>query len=540
MLSAFDVLEIGIGPPISHGHLCPPRQTRRKETPTMIPNFRPIGAAVTLAFGLAGCATQAPPPPPTPAMQRIGHVVVIYGENRSFDNFYGLFPGADGVANATAEQKLQLDHDGTPLKELIVFARDGKPDPNFPRMPNAPFRIDAPPVDRRTDQILPGPTHLFYHNQEQINGGRNNMFAAMSSVGGWTMGYFDGSKFKLWQWAREYTLADRFFMGAFGGSYLNHQYLVCACAPRHVDAPESMRVRLDADGKLEKRPGSPSANVGAVQVYSSGLGGQVTPDGWSVNTSQPAYQPSGVAPAPGGAPEFADPNTKSRLGQPVPPQSAKTIGDTLSAKGVSWAWYGGGWNAALADSTQPDGQRKVIYAFTPGSLAFNPHHQPLNYYARFAPGTKDRAQHLKDGDDFVRDIERGTLPAVSFYKPVGRFTQHPEYTDIKSGDEHMAGLLDKLRASPQWKDMLVIVTYDENGGYWDHVPPPTGAGWGDRFGPGNRIPAILIGPTVKRGHVDHTSYDTTSIIKFITERWQLEPLPGVRANVGNLSAALQP
>ncbi|MDH4060986.1 MAG: acid phosphatase, partial [Aquincola sp.] len=96
-----------------------------------------------------------------------------------------------------------------------------------------------------------------------------------------------------------------------------------------------------------------------------------------------------------------------------------------------------------------------------------------------------------------------------------------------------------LRASPQWGRMLIVVTYDENGGYWDHVPPPTGPGWGDRLGPGTRVPAILIGPTVKRGHVDHTSYDTGSVLKFITERWGLEPLPGVRANVGNLSAALQ-
>ena len=87
------------------------------------------------------------------------------------------------------------------------------------------------------------------------------------------------------------------------------------------------------------------------------------------------------------------------------------------------------------------------------------------------------------------------MPAVSFYKPAGRDTQHPSYTDIMTGDVHIAGLLEKLRASSQWKDMLVIVTYDENGGYWDHVPPPAGPGWGDRFGPGTRIPTLLIQPS---------------------------------------------
>ena len=472
------------------------------------------------------------------AMQRIQHLVVIYAENHSFDNLYGLFPGADGVANATAEQRTQLDHDGKPLPELIVFARDGSPAAGFPRLPNGPFRIDAPPVNKRLDQIVPSGIHAFWHNQEQINGGKNNLFAAMSNVGGWTMGYYDSSKLKLWQWASAYTLADRFFMGAFGGSYLNHQYLICACAPRHDDAPDSMRVKLDADGKLSKLPDSPSASVAAVKVVSRG-GGQVTPDGWSVNTSQPAYQPSGIAPAPGATLTLANPLGKDG-NLPLPPQRATTIGDTLTAKGVGWAWYAGGWNAALDDGRQPpEAVRKVIYAGGEASPMFQPHHQPFNYFARFAPGTADRNRHLLDGAQLLSDAAAGTLPAVSFYKPAGRYTQHPSYTDVLSGDAHMAAVLEALRQSPQWQDMLVVVTYDENGGYWDHVAPPTGPGWGDRFGPGTRVPTLLIGPHVKRGFVDHTPYDTTSILKFITQRWNLEPLPGVRAKVGNLGAALQ-
>jgi phospholipase C len=140
----------------------------------------------------------------------------------------------------------------------------------------------------------------------------------------------------------------------------------------------------------------------------------------------------------------------------------------------------------------------------------------------------------------LQDIAAGTLPAVSFYKPAGRFTQHPSYTDLKTGDAHMASVLDKLRASPQWKDMLVVLTYDENGGYWDHVPPPSGPGWGDRFGPGSRVPALLIGPLVRKGFVDHTPYDTTSILKLITRRFELAPLPGVREKVGDLSGVLRP
>src|SRR5512138_3136807 len=257
-------------------------------------------SAFCAALLLAACATQAPAPRATAdaAVQRVQNVVVIFAENHSFDNLYGLFPGAEGVANATPEEATQLDHDGTPLRELVVFGPDGKPDPRFPRLPNRPFRIDAPPVNRHIDELVPSPIHAFFHNQEQINGGKNNLFAAMSTVGGWTMGHYDGQQFKLWQWAKEYTLADRFFMGAYGGSYLNHQYLICACAALHPDAPDAMRAKLDPDGRLTRRPGSPSANVGAVQVVSSG-GGQVAPDGLSVNTTQPPYQPSGVPPADG-------------------------------------------------------------------------------------------------------------------------------------------------------------------------------------------------------------------------------------------------
>ncbi len=118
---------------------------------------------------------------------------------------------------------------------------------------------------------------------------------------------------------------------------------------------------------------------------------------------------------------------------------------------------------------------------------------------------------------------------MAFFKPAGRYTEHPGYTDLMSGDEHIDMLLHEPVSSPQWPHMAVIVTYDENGGFWDHVPPPSG--------PGTRIPAIIISPYAKHGYVDKTPYDTTSILKFITERFGLAPLPGVRAKAGDLTNA---
>ncbi|MFV0281376.1 MAG: acid phosphatase [Rhodoblastus sp.] len=493
------------------------------------------------AFGLTlmGACALGGLPARAADLSPIKTIVVIYAENRSFDHLYGLFPGADGIANAKPEDYLQRDHDGSILPYLRVWNAKGEPNPDYPEMPNKPFRIDAPPVNKTASEVLLSPIHAYYHNIEQIDGGKNDMFAAMSTVGGYTMGYFDGAQMKMWKWAQDYTLADNFFMGAFGGSYLNHQYLICLCAPEFKDAPDFMRAVLDENGKLKKKPDSPSAKDGAVKTFTAGLGGQVTPDGYSVNTTQPPYQPSGIAPAEGGPLDAADPKGSQRIGLPLPPSKMKTIGDTLSDKGVTWAWYADGWNEALKDGMRPHGEKRaVIYTRTDGALNFQPHHQPFNYYARFAPGTKDREIHLKDGADFEKAIAEGKLPQVSFYKPVGKRNEHPAYTDILTGDAHIADLVDRLSKSPQWNNMVVIVTYDENGGFWDHAKRERGPGWSDRWGPGSRIPAIVISPFAKRGHVDHTPYDTSSIVKLITARFGLEPLAGGREKVGDLTGAL--
>ena len=496
-------------------------------------NFRTPALAFASIALVNSCVT-APAASGDPKLSAIDTVVVIYAENHSFDNIYGLFPRANGVASAFPNTTRQLDHDGKVLPHLPPVFRRGKPDPGYPKsMPNAPFRIDMPPVNKRFDERVPSPVHTYWRHIEQVNNGQNNKFVALSNTGAWAMGYYDGSSLRMWQWALRYTLADAFFMGAFGSSFLNHQWLICACTPQFKDAPPSMRAQLDDHGKLVRKPSSPASVLdGPVELV---LDGQVTPDGYAVQAGDPPYQPSGTPPAPGGNLDLADPAK-----HPLPPQTGRTIGDTLSARGVSWAWYADAWNAAVADGRRPpDAKRAVIYNEDSTSPDFQAHHQPFNYYARFAPGTEDRARHLKDGKDFEEAIEKGTLPQVSFYKPAGKLGQHPGSTDMQRGDIHIAGLLEKLEKSPQWGRMLVIVTYDENGGYWDHVAPPLGDGWSDRWGPATRVPAILVGPTVKRGYVDHTPYDTTSIIKFITKRFGLEPLPGVRRRAGDLTNALQ-
>jgi len=485
-----------------------------------------LSFAGTSALLVIGCA-MPPAGAPRAGLEKIQHIVVIYAENRSFDNLYGLFPGADGIANATPEQYTQLDFDGKPLPHLPPVWKGKDPDPAFPRdLPNKPFRIDAPPINMPLSVPTRDLIHKFYPQQEQINGGRNNRFAEVSDAGGLVMGYYDGTKLPMWKWAQEYTLADHFFMSAFGDSYINHFWLICACTPRDPNPPPNLVAQLDDRGWLKRRPDSPPSALNGPAAF---VPGEFTADGYSLSTNQPPYQPSRVPPAPGGDPRFADPSK-----QILAPQTQKTIGDTLSAKGISWAWYAGAWNAAVKDGMQSASAKRMIIANNePPAPYFVTHHQPFNYFARFAPGTADRAEHLKDYTDLVAGIERGELPAVAFYKPQGTFNEHPGNTDVMSGDIHISELIARIKASPLWASTAIIVTYDENGGFWDHVAPPKG----DRWGPGTRIPAIIVSPYAKKGYVDHTSYDTTSIIKLITLRFGLEPLPGARANAGDLTAA---
>jgi acid phosphatase len=457
-------------------------------------------------------------------------IVFIYAENRSFDNLYGGFPGANGLQNA--KHPVQLDRDGKPLKELPpvwdgLTAKGVTPpvtQAQTEHLPNQPFAVDDPKGFNTGLSITTHDLwHRFYQNQMQIDGGRNDRFVAWADSGGLVMGHYDGSKLPMWPIAKKYVLADNFFTGAFGGSFLNHMYLACACAPFYPDADKSPAkptiAVVDKDGTaLTPAPNSPKSAIDGVPKFVSD--GNITPDFYAVNTMQPPYQPSANKPAQGADPAYADPNNATTL----PPQHATTAGDLLSAKGVSWAWYGGAWQAAL------DGKG--------GSPVpnFQFHHQPYNYFADLAPGTPARAEHLRDGgmngSEFIKAIDAGTLPQVTFYKPQGNLNEHAGYTDVLSGDQHLADLVAHLEKSPQWAHMLVVITYDENGGWWDHAAPPKA----DRWGPGNRIPAFIISPYAKHGYVDHTLYDTDSILRLITERFALPELAGLKQRDDALKA----
>jgi phospholipase C len=202
----------------------------------------------------------------------------------------------------------------------------------------------------------------------------------------------------------------------------------------------------------------------------------------------------------------------------IPNQTAPTIGDRLDERGVPWAWYSGGWKDALA------GHPHALFQF---------HHHPFAYFARYADGTPGRRDHLKDEEEFFADLKSGQLPAVAYVKPLGPDNEHPGYADLLRGQQHVVELVAAVMQSRYWKDTAIVITYDENGGRWDHVPPPVI----DRWGPGTRVPTIVVSSFAKRHYIDHTQYDTTSILKLIEQRWNLKPLGSRDANAGDLRNA---
>lgn len=421
-------------------------------------------------------------------LNRIEHIVVIYLENRSFDSLFGVFPGANGLAEAQNAPS-QIDEHGHPYKALPkVMDAKHKPavlDQRFPiDLPNSPFDIA---LYAKPDEKHPDLTHRFFIHRMQINAGRNDRFAQLSSAGALAMGHYDLSGTALWNYAKEFTLADNFFQAAFGGSFLNHQWLICACTPVFKDAPAKLH-----QWKNDPFTGKPIKDP------------DITEDGYAVGTIQPYFPP------------FDPAHKENRL----PVQYQVTIGDRMAEKGISWAWYAGGWDDAVAGRKTKD--------------KFEYHHQPFAYYANYAPGSQARAEHLRDKSKLFADL-KGDFPQVSFFKPTGNKDQHPGHSSILDADSEVKEVVDAIRDSALWPSTAIIITYDEYGGFWDHVAPPEI----DRWGPGTRVPAIIVSPFAKKGYIDHTVYDTTSILKLIETRFGLASLGERDAKANGLLGAFE-
>jgi phospholipase C len=545
-------------------------------------------AAATGAFGGNGNGADQ--------LGKINHFVVIYEENHSFDNLYGGWEGVNGPANADSAHTTQVNQAGVPFQCLyqddVNLQAQSSANPNAPltttctdtttatpfpsHFVNAPFAIDdylAP-----TDTTCP-PTplvafsspngfkkgtgspggctrdivHRFYQEQFQLNGGQQNRYMLGSDAGGLVMGTYETKSLPVYEYLhghphQSYAIADDFFQAAFGGSFLNHQWLIAAATPTFPGAAPELHSVVDANGMPTSYPlyASPLGSA-AKDTALTALCGATTPPNlgcgdYAVNTIQPAVQP------------FSSPTALK-----LPLQTAPTIGDRLSAKGIDWAWYSGGWSNADGDvgapgwtngttpgtCTDPNTATGSVYPNCPGKL-FQFHHQPFNYFAAYAPGQPGRA-HLRDEAEFqaaaAASKHRCRLKPVSIVKPYGTENEHPGYSSESNGSDHLVDLLSSIQHSRCAKDTMVVVTYDEFGGQWDHVSPPGQGGTPgphDNMGPGTRIPALVLAPRLHGDFVvDHVQHDTTSIMATIEHRFGLSPVSKRDAAVHDLSSVFK-
>jgi acid phosphatase len=596
-----------------------------------------IGRRLGVVLAALALVTVVVPASATPNKGPLGNfkqIVVIYEENHSFDNLYGLWGDVNGqhvvgLEDADPAHTTQVDWTGEPYDCLLqtdvnmrtsvqtypgnasghltescsqdVLLADGTTAHISSAFPNAPYQIDdyiaptdvtCPPLTNlfgfpngidKTNPVA-GATaggctrdlvHRFYQEQYQLNGGAMNRYITGSDSAAMSFGYYDTKQLPIYEYlhrngAPKYVIADHFFQAAFGGSYLNHQFLIAAAAPTFT-GPGAVHSVLDADGMVRGRStanGCPAGSSGPYPLYATNdcvVDGNVTQacdlpttvDGVAcgdkaVNTVLPFLQPTGTG--------FAN-----KMPMIDNTQTPMTIGDLLSDHGVSWAYYGGGWDDASGNvggrgyTNQTNG--------TPGDACANPdtpgappdgngqnagwpycehrsyqqHHYPFAYFQRYAPGTPDRAEHLLDEQDFFWAASNGKLPSVSFVKPLGSENEHPGYASEPNGSDHLVDLIQAVMHGPQAGNTLIVVTYDEFGGQWDHVPPPSDSNpvaAHDEWGPGTRIPALLIARSFTRSGVDHTYLDTLSIMRTIEAQWNVGDLGQRDADVNSLGNAI--
>jgi acid phosphatase len=478
------------------------------------------------------------------------NLVVIYEENHSFDNLYGSWGkvGGDRVDGGAVPAVTQVAQNGTAYTCLLQndVNLTSPPQPNTCQdsghgvsasaFTNKAFTIDdyikpsdatcpaegvfapngvlkdspgAQPGGCTRDQV-----HRFYQEQYQIDGGKQDRYVTGSDAVGLTMGRYDTTALPIYQYlhsphAPNYVVADRFFQAAFGGSFLNHQFLVAARAPLDTSAGAlgAQNSILDSNGMPTAyplyTPTGPVLDKQLTHKCADGTNDAAAACGnFAVNTVQPSSAPAG-----GGA--------KIPL---IDDAKYPNIGDRLSAKGVSWNWYAGGWDDAAAGH--------------PGAN-FQYHHQPFNYFANYAVGAPGRS-HLQDEKNFMAAATSGTLPQVSFVKPYGSENEHPGYASEHDGSDHLVDLLKTITSGPQAKKTLVVVTYDEFGGSYDHVAPPKTDAWG----PGTRIPALVLSAGMKHSGVSHDVFDTTSILATIEHSFGLAPLSSRDASASDLASAV--
>ena len=359
-------------------------------------------------------------------------------------------------------------------------------------------------------------------NQVDDNGGGNSMaFYNMQK----------GDVPFLKSLADTYSMSDNFHQSFMGGTGANHVMLGSGDAifwsdghgnptmpPSHIANPDPLpgsnnqyTVDIGFDGNFTECADPSQPGIKPIRDYLKSLPYDADPKCeagrfYMINNDNPGFLPDGTV----------DTNGITKGGS-VPPINVRTIGEALNEKGISWAYYGGAYNAAVAlqhntASTDPAVQVGRAYC---NICNFE------SYTNAIMGNAAQRAAHIKDATDFFAAVDDGSLPAVSFVKPDGLLDGHPASSKFDLFEAMAKKIVDHLTANPDlFASTVLFVTMDEGGGFYDsgYIQPL------DFFGDGPRIPLIAVSPFTTGGHISHSYTDHVSILKFIERNWDLKPL----------------
>jgi len=374
----------------------------------------------------------------------------------------------------------------------------------------------------------PDPNSFPIANQVDDNGGGNSMaFYNMQA----------GDVPFLKSLADQYSMSDNYHQATMGGTGQNHVLLGSGDSvfwsdghgnpttpPSHIANPNPLpgsnnqyTVDINFDGNFTECADSSQPGVDQIRDYLATLPYHPNPNCekshyYMVNNNNPGFLPDGTVDTKGIA-----------GGGSIPPSNVRTIGEALNDKGISWAYYGGAYNAAVKlQQLKEAGETTTDPTILIGAAYCNICNFE-SYTNAIMGDPAQRAAHIKDATDFFAAVDNGTLPAVSFVKPDGLLDGHPASSKEDLFEGMVKKIMDHLTANKElFASTVLFITMDEGGGFYDsgYIQPL------DFFGDGPRIPLIAVSPFTRGGHISHTYADHVSVLKFIERNWDLKPLTG--------------
>jgi phospholipase C len=413
---------------------------------------------------------------------------------------------------------------------------------NATNLPNGSFRITGPTLvyDNYTGDMV----HRLFHMWQQadcnvMNATRDNPSGCLNDLypfvgearadgsGGNSMGFYDvqqGDAPVFKRLADKYTLNDNYHQPLMGGTLIQHTMLGTAdeifwetfqgvaqpplASVADPDPKSTTNVAFQRDKTWTNCSDLTQPGIAPIVAYLASLPWHPSPNCdaghfYAINNMSPGFLPNGMVDTAG-----------ILSGGKIPPSTLRTVGDALNEKGISWAYYGGGFDAAVRVA---NGSTNAVDQLIAGNYCDICN--PFSYAKSIMGDATQRGEHIKDAIDFFDALDKGQLPAVSYVKPDSLVDGHPASSKLDLFEAMVENIVDKLKVDKN-KDTALIITFDEGGGYWDSggfMPL-------DFFGDGPRIPMLVVSHWSKGGKVVHTYNDHASVVKFIERNWGLKPL----------------